>query len=232
MKNSQILINKKGNNFIFEGRYKNSKNEDIIFNLKLLLELKNKSLFSQNIIKEDKEYQSQISKFNKISLKIKKLCETINKLIVSGFPKDFSISLEIQDGQNKQEIKDIIKKYYDLLKSYKNQTTDSYINKPNIRFLYGPLILQIVEKIKSNKDISFLLRAISNGKIRKIPKFFNENVNNNSNFSAIFSIINDYLDECFLINNINLKIIFALNKIKENQIKFIQVYIDYQYMMI
>ena len=217
MRNSQIIIKKIGNNFIFKGKYKNSKNEDILFDLELLLELKNKTLFSQNIIKEDKEYNYQINKFNKISSKIKKLCETVNNLIVSGFPQDFHISLIIQSGQNNQEIQEIIKKYDDLLKKYKKQTKDSYINKPNIRFLYGPLILKIIEKIKSNKDISFLLKAISNGKIIKVPKYLNDNINDNSNFSGIFSVINEYLEECFLINSINLKRIFELNIIKINK---------------
>ena len=245
MRNSEISIHKIGNNFKFEGKYLTRKNEVKLFDLELLLELKNKSLFSQNLIKEDKEYKFQISKFNKITLKIKKLCEKVNNLIISGFPNNFSISLKIQNGQNNQEIQDIIKKYDALLKSYKEQTEDSYKNNPNIRFLYGPLILQIIKKISSqqflqktspsfhfdgppfssfqssnndNNDISFLLRAISNGKIIETPKNFNENINDNSNFSEIFNVINDYLEECFLINRINIKKIFELNIIKKNQI--------------
>ena len=43
-------------------------------------------------MKEDKEYKFQINKFNKSTLKIKKLCEKVNNLIISGFPNDFSFS--------------------------------------------------------------------------------------------------------------------------------------------
>ena len=64
MNQSTILIKKEGNNFIFNGEYGEKKKE---FNLKLLIELKNKALFAQNMIKEDEIYKEQITYFNNIA---------------------------------------------------------------------------------------------------------------------------------------------------------------------
>jgi hypothetical protein len=172
-----MTIKKAGNNFIFNGKY-GEKNEE--FDLKVLLQLKNKALFSQNTIKEDEIYKEQITKFNDIVLKIYNLSVTFNNLILSGYPSDISINLKILDNSlinvdnASITIKEIIKKYESLFDKFDKEITKSYKNKKYLRFLYGPLFFSVLEKIKNkNHPIEFLLKAISNGKIQKLPKMRN-----------------------------------------------------------
>ena len=189
MLNSKITIQKIGNNFEFIGEY-GEKNE--IFNLKLLLELKNKALFAQNMIKEDEIYKQQITEFNSIVLKINNLSKAVNNLILSGYPPDIFIHLKIENNilinsdDRKKDAKEIIKKYEDLFKEYEQEITKSYKNKPYIRFFYGPLFLSVIETIKKNTEINFLLKAVSNGKIEAVPEFGQFKISDNATFSEIF----------------------------------------------
>ena len=222
MKNSLITITKFGNNFYFEGKY-GEKNE--IFDLKLMLQLKNKALFSQNTVTEDKEYREQITKFNDIVLKIYNLSSTVKDLILSGYPPNININLKIEDNtlinvDNKNTtIKEIIDKYEELLDEFDKEITKSYKNKPYLRFLYGPLFLQVLEKIKNNHPIEFLLKSISNGKIKVLPEPEESKIAEEADFSETFSLINNYLDNCFLENKINMERILIKNKLKPEFIK-------------
>ena len=216
LENSKIIIKKVGNNFEFIGEYGEKKEK---FDLNLLLQLKNKALFAQNMIKEDEIYKEQITKFNEIVLNINSLSKTVNNLILSGYPPDISINLKIENNKlinsdNKaKDSKEIIRKYVDLLKKYDEEITKSYKNKPHIRFFYGPLFLSVIEAIKKDKEITFLLKAISNGKINKVPKFGQFQISDDANFSEIFSVINNYLEECFTLNSLNFQRIFEENKL-------------------
>ena len=221
MKDSKITILKKGNNFEFRGLYgekneKNNKKDN--FDLKYLLQLKNKALFSQNTIIEDLNYREQITKFNDIVLKIYNLSEISKNLILSGYPYDFSINLEIKNdslinSDNKYTTaKDIIRNYDSLFDKFDREITKSYKNKTYLRFLYGPLFLSVLEKIKNkNNPIEFLLKSISNGKIKKLPNLENFKIAEDANFSEIFNIINRYLEECFLENKLSISRILVQN---------------------
>ena len=91
---SNINILKDGHDFKFNIEYDTNKT----FDLKSLIELKNKSLFSQNMITDDEEYKEQILLFKEIVDNIKKLCENIQKLIFSGYPSDITIHLKIENN--------------------------------------------------------------------------------------------------------------------------------------
>ena len=129
------------------------------------------------MIKEDEVYKEQITKFNEIVLNVSNLSKTVNNLLLSGYPPDISIQLKIEKNSlincdnNEKDAKKIIKKYVDLFKEYEQEITKAYKNKPFIRFFYGPLFLSVIEAIKKNKEINFLLKAISNGKIEDVPEF-------------------------------------------------------------
>ena len=120
MSESTITILKEGHNFKFIGEY----GENKTFDLKLLIELKNKALFAQNMIKEDEEYKLQIPLFKEIVDNIKKLCENIQKLIFSGYPSDISIHLKMENNVLKNRDEDnkdadsIMKKYKELFEKF------------------------------------------------------------------------------------------------------------------
>ena len=223
MKYSKIIIIKKGNNFEFKGLYEEDnekKNKKDNFDLKYLLQLKNKALFSQNTIIEDINYREQITKFNDIVLKIYNLSEIIKNLILSGYPYDFSINLEIKNdslinSDNKYTtVKDLLRNYDSLFDKFDREITKSYKNKTYLRFLYGPLFLSVLEKIKNeNHPIEFLLKSISNGKIKNLPNSENFKIAEDANFSEIFNVINRYLEECFLENKLSISRILVQNKL-------------------
>ena len=83
-----------------------------------------------------------------------------------------------------------------------------------MRFLYGPLFLSMIESIKKDKEINFLLKAISNGKFNELPEKGKYQIPDNSSFSEIFNEINSYLEECLTLNNLTLDKIFEENKMK------------------
>ena len=221
MERSSILIKKDGNTLKFVGEYGE---KNVKFDLKLLLELKNKALFSQNTIKEDEKYKEQITKFNDIVKKLHNLSETVNNLILSGYPFDIKIQLKIQtdelknDDAERKTAKEIIKKYEDLSALFEKEIVKAYQNKPLIRFLYGPLFLSVLEHIKKNKEILFLLKAISNGKISEIPPYGQFQITDGADYSEIFNTISDYLDECLLINRLNVKKILESNRLIKKKV--------------
>ena len=235
MKNSTININKIGNNFIFFGKY-GEKNE--IFDLKLLLQLKNKALFSQNTVKEDEIiYREQITKFSDIVLKIYNLSETVKNLILAGYPNNISINLKIQDNSlinidnENSTAKEMIKKYESLFDKFDKEITKSYKSKPNLRFLYGPLFMSLLEKIKrKNYPIEFLLKSISNGKIKDLPNQDEFQISEDADFSEIFSILNRYLEECFVENKINMQRILAKNNliVKKEGLYRVAIFSDFE----
>ena len=217
MTNSNISIIKEGINFKFKGVYENHE-----FDLEKLLELKNKSLFVQNTIKDDEKYKEQITQFKSKVENIKRLSRDIQKLISSGYPSNILIELKIennklkngnQNEQNGQTAKYIFNKYQNLFKEFEKELINSYNTKPLLRFFYGPLFLEVIEKINKQKEIEFLLKAISNGMINKLPENGKYQVKENLNFSEIFNIINNYLEDCFRLNDLNLEKIFEKNKI-------------------
>ena len=220
MNKSKITIQKIGNNFEFIGEY-GEKNEK--FDLNILLQLKNKALFAQNMIKEDEIYKEQITKFKEIVLIVNNLSKTINNLILSGYPPDISVNLKIEKNclincdNNEKDANKIIKKYVDLFKEYEQEITKAYKNKPYIRFFYGPLFLSILETFKKDNEISFLLKSISNGKITEVPPFGQFTISDNASFSEIFSVINNYVEECFTLNRLNLQRIFQENKLNDKK---------------
>ena len=220
MSESTITILKEGHNFKFIGEY----GENKTFDLKLLTELKNKALFAQNMIKEDEEYKLQIPLFKEIVDNIKKLCENIQKLIFSGYPSDISIHLKMENNVLKNRDEDnkdagsIMKKYKELFEKFQGEIIQSYRTKPLLRFLYGPLFLSVIEKIKKEKEIAFLLKAISNGKISELPEKGKHQIPDDSKFSDIFNVINEYLEECLALNDLNLEIIFEKNKMKTKRV--------------
>ena len=171
MINSNISIIKEGNNFNFSGEYDNSNNK---FDLEKILELKNKSLFVQNTIKDDKKYKRQITQFKSIVENIKKLSNNIQKLISLGYPSNISIQLKIENNklknrnQNEQNAKFIFIKYQKLFKEFEKELINSYNKNPLLRFLYGPLFLKVIENINNQKEIIFLLKSIFNEMINLI----------------------------------------------------------------
>ena len=214
MAQSNINILKDGHDFKFNVEYNTNKT----FDLKSLIELKNKSLFSQNMIQDDEEYKEQILLFKEIVDNIKKLCENVQKLIFSGYPSDIAIHLKIENNILKnrdsldQNANNIMKKYKNLFEKFEGEIRQSYKKKPLMRFLYGPLFLALIESIKKEKEINFLLKAISNGKINQLPERGKYQIADNAEFSEIFNVINSYLEECLTLNNLTLENIFAENK--------------------
>ena len=234
MKSSIITIKKSGNNFIFEGLYGDKKEK---FDLKLLLQLKNKALFAQNTVQEDETYKEQITKFSDIVLKIYNLSETLKNLILSGYPPDILINLKIKDNalynvdNENMTAKEMIKKYESLLDKFDKEITKSYKNKPYLRFFYGPLFMSILEKIKKkNYPIEFLLKSISNGQIKILPPLDDFQISDDADFSEIFSVINRYLDDCFLENKINMERILKKNQLltKKEGLYRVAVFSDFE----
>ena len=215
MMNSNISIIKEGNNFKFNGEYDDNNK----FDLEKLLELKNKSLFVQNTIKDDMKYKTQITQFKLIVENIKKLTNNIQKLISLGYPSNISIPLKIENNVlknrnlNEQNVKFIFNKYQKLFKQFEKTLIYSYNNKPLLRFFHGPLFLEVIESINKQKEIIFLLKAISNGMINKLPENGKYKILENLNFSEQFNIINNYISECLTLNDLNLEKIFEKNKI-------------------
>lgn len=64
-----------------------------------------------------------------------------------------------------------------------------------------------------NHPIEFLLKSISNGKIKKLSNQKDFQISNNADFSEIFNAINRYLEDCFLENGINMQKILEQNKL-------------------
>lgn len=118
------------------------------------------------MINEKEIYKQQITEFNSIVLKINNLSKTVNNLINS-------------DDRTK-DANEIIKKYEDLFKEYEKEIAKTYKKKP--------LFLSVIESIKKNKEIIFLLKAASKGENRRCSEFWHFKISDISIFSEIFSI--------------------------------------------
>ena len=125
--------------------------------------------------------------------------------------------LKNRDEDNK-DAGSIMKKYKELFEKFQGEIIQSYRTKPLLRFLYGPLFLSVIEKIKKEKEIAFLLKAISNGKISELPEKGKHQIPDDSKFSDIFNVINEYLEECLTLNDLNLEKIFEKNKMKTKKV--------------
>ena len=202
MMNSIISITKKVDCFNFILQYESSTIE-----LKDIEELKCKSLLIQNMFKEDNNYYNQIAKFKKIVFDWINLCKYIKKFISSGYPSDIEINLILKNGELNQ--KNILKEYKSKYNEFKSLCNDIYINKPNLRFLYGPLFLCA----KKEKELIFLLKYISNGLIKKVP----EKPILPDEQQLFFESLDNYITKCFELNGINLEKIFEKNKIINDQ---------------
>ena len=163
------------------------------------------------MINEKEIYKQQITEFNSIVLKINNLSKTVNNLILSGYPRDIFIYLTLENNilinsdDRTKDANEIIKKYEDLFKEYEKEIAKTYKKKP--------LFLSVIESIKKNKEIIFLLKAASKGENRRCSEFWHFKISDISIFSEIFSIINNYLEECFTMNKLNLQRIFEKNKL-------------------
>ena len=198
MKDSTIKITKELNCFNFILVYENN-----IIQLKDIKELKNKSLLIKNKIKGDKKYRVQISKFKKIVNNLIKLCGIFNEFISSGYPSDIKIEMKIENDVLNQ--KAILKEYKSKYEEFRSMCNEVYIEKPYLRFLYGQLFFHA----KIYKESIVLLKYISNGLIKQIPKtpFLPDEPN------EFFGNINNYINEAFELNGLNLEKIFEKNKI-------------------
>ena len=138
------------------------------------------------MINEKEIYKQQITEFNSIVLKINNLSKTVNNLILSGYPRDIFIYLTLENNilinsdDRTKDANEIIKKYEDLFKEYEKEIEKTYKKKP--------LFLSVIESIKKNKEIIFLLKAASKGENRRCSEFWHFKISDISIFSEIFSI--------------------------------------------
>ena len=90
--------------------------------------------------------------------------------------------------EDNKDADSIMKKYKELFEKFQGEIIQSYRTKPLLRFLYGPLFLSVIEKIKKEKEITFLLKAISNVKICELPEKGKHQIPDDSKFSDIFNV--------------------------------------------
>jgi len=147
MTNSNISIIKEGINFKFKGVYENHE-----FDLEKLLELKNKSLFVQNTIKDDEKYKEQITQFKLKVENIKRLSRDIQKLISSGYPSNILIELKIENNnlknRNQNEQNGQTAKYITYMKQPKKNLLIPFLIFQKTFFNFAYFIMQEIQSHK------------------------------------------------------------------------------------
>lgn len=60
------------------------------------------------------------------------------------------------------------------------------------------------------------MKSISNDKIKELPEPEESQISDVADFSETFSLINNYLESCFLENKLNMERILTKNKLNKN----------------
>ena len=225
---SEIKIYEEQNDiFSFEIYYKNQKNEKVKLIPNELDELKNKLLISStnsSKIKKkkgekDKEKKDLTNDFVNLLDGIKELTDTLNNLIKAGYPNIINLILNVNNSEAYSEkdktksLRDIIIYYKTVIKEYKVLVRRGYTQFPLMRFFYGKQLIQLYKKVISNNnkdkiDISHLVNSIALNKINNFnDKFKYDKAKDN------IENINNYLENLFLVNNVNINDILKTNTV-------------------
>ena len=241
--NSQfILTNDKDNQKgFFSCQYQDEKRH--LFELKYenFLELRDIAQLSKINSEDEKErelYQN-CQKVIKIAYEIKNIYKIIVDIYNKGYPKQITISLNLdKDGIKYKFINEKLKSYEELitkiktiLDKCKEAEINAYINKPLIRFFYGQqlnlLYKSIINKNKKNEINPFLQYFTNN--------LINENFKNNYKYQKkkedlledLFINCEDFLKYILLNNQLTLENIYQRSLISNDNIEYKGVYIYY-----
>ena len=209
---------------IFNNR-KNFDNNDLqeLHDRALLFTNKAFDNMRNNVTKDLEQKQENSKKFVEIVEHLNILVSYLNALYIKGYPNNLQVELIIEDSvvndiEKKKDIKNIINYYKDLTIHLENAQTESYKEKPLIRLIFGQQFYDIYNyyvNFNKNIDIIPLLKKISDNKIMAIPKLFNIRNIKNNDFKTMINEINDFLNECLIINHIEVKDFYRKNIIKE-----------------
>ena len=232
LKESSVKLFKEQNInlFTFKIYYTNQNNVNKEADIKELEELRNKILMSSTntsaLKQEGEEEDEQYNKISKekitkefISLidNIKKLNETLNSLLRSGYPKVINISLKIRNSNafdknnSKKNLEKIINEYNEINETFKKSIRKGYKEFQLLRLFYGQQFIHLYEKTKNkNLDISHFINSVSLNNIQntQIDYDYNNDLNEIEN-------INQYLVKLFERNNVKLNDIYLKNKVLE-----------------
>ena len=231
--NIKLLFN--DNNRLFEiiGTYTNILDNDNTFNNNDLQELHDRALLFSNQAFDDiadvtdnfKKKQQNSKEFVEIVENINQLLNYLTLLYIKGYPNLLKVDLIIEksrvmDINRIKDIKQIISYYKKLAECLEKAQIEAYEKRPLIRMIYGKQFYEIYNYILNkvnNIDIIPLLKKISDNKILKIPKIQQNIIEENDiyDFKNILREINDFLQECLEINQINIKDCFKKNIIKD-----------------
>ena len=231
--NSKFILKNKPNYF-FYGYYQklNEKNEenlvDNIININALKDLSNAIRYIMNNNKEDINNIEKYNKFIEIINIVCKIYKLIKELYSSGYPFEIEIIVTLINfipnyegcDLNTSSSEKIINRLTEILYDLKKKQIFEYNNLSLIRYIYGPQLRLIYEKIcnKKDNDISPILQFISNNSSIK-ENIIEYNINKEEN---IFFNIENYLKKELEKNYININKINEQNKIlkrnEENEI--------------
>ena len=220
-----------------KGTYTDISNNDKTFNSNDLQELHDRALLfsnktfdniSNNVIDKAEQKQHNSLIFVDIVEDINILVSYLTSLYIKGYPNSIKIEIKIEKsiamdiGRN--NIKDLIKNYKSLTTYLEDAQTKAYKEKPLISLIYGQQFYDIYNYLTNkniNIDIVPLLKKISDNKIRIIPNIFKNNYyfEDKYNFTPMIDAINNFLNECLLINKIQLKDFYENNIIKNDKAK-------------
>ena len=139
----------------------------------------------------------------------------MNSLLKSGYFNIKNISIKINNGKAIEEkgqhkdLQTIMETYSELNDNFKKEIKEVYIKYPNLRFFYGNQFLLFHDKIKNkNVDISSIFNSVT------MNNFNNQNIDYiyDKNLKE-FDNINLYLDKLFKSNYINIKDLYAKNRV-------------------
>ena len=225
-----IYKDKENNYFTFKMIYiqKNDNNENKVdVDIKEIEELRNKILLSSNNSKTLKYEKNEEIVDKKIIYgeyinlidSINRLTSTLNNLYHIGYPFIVDLQLNVKNSVVKDEegklLKDIIEKYKDTNNYFTNSLREAYEKFPLLRLFYGQQLIQLYKQTKNeenNKYIFYLINSISLNKIKdiRIDYHYNKNVSELEN-------INQYLENLFNYNKINLDKLYEKNKVLEDK---------------
>ena len=225
LKNSIVEIYNENNDyFTYNIKYLNQAEKIIEANVNEIDELKNKILISSTTTNLKKE-EGKDDKINKEKLtnefillidNIKQLINTMNSLLQSGYPKIKNLTLKIEDAiafeaNNKEkDLQKIIEEYKNINKKFRKLIQKGYEKYPYLRLFSGKHLIMLYEKI-NNKDIN-ISHLINSKALNKI-KNFNIDFKYNNEIDDNIENINNYLEKLFEVNNVNLDVIYNINKV-------------------
>ena len=224
---SEIKIFEEDNGiFSFEIFYVNQKKENVKLIPTELDELKNKLLISSTNSskiksdgKADKEKKDLTNDFINLLDSIIELIDTLNNLIKVGYPYIINLTLNVRNSiaQNKidkKPLREIITGYKTIIKDYKSLVKKGYTNFPLMRFFYGKQLIKLYKKIKisennkNSNDVSHLINSVALKEINNFQIKFEFD-----DSKDIIENINNYLDNLFQTNKINIDDILSINNV-------------------